>query len=215
MKAVRLQLATRTLLNPRAPQWARVPSEDVRMAGTRADLQPSNYVRTAWAGKAVGAVRLLKVRAAHNGKHVFFRLEWPDATENAGYANGSVFPDAAAVLFPLNGGSPLDRMGSAAAPLNAWYWRASLPAGGGQNLIVRGFASEEQTAGRYIQTQALWDDGTWRLVLARPLEVVSGETVRLAPGHPTSVAFAVWEGSSQERGGLHSYSREWRDLAIE
>ena len=215
MIAVKLQLATKTLLNPKAPQWAKVPSEGVGMAGTRADLQPSNYVRTSWAGKAVGAVRLLKVQAVHNGRHVFFRLEWPDATQNDGYGDGSVFPDAAAVLFPLNGAAPLDRMGSAAAPLNAWYWRANLPAGGGQNLIVRGFASEEQTPGRYIQARALWDTGTWRLVVARPLEVVSGETARLAPGRPARVAFAVWEGSSQERGGLHSYSREWRDLAIE
>jgi hypothetical protein len=28
------------------------------------------------------------------------------------------------------------------------------------------------------------------------------------------VAFAVWEGSSQERAGLKSFSRDWKELEI-
>jgi hypothetical protein len=29
------------------------------------------------------------------------------------------------------------------------------------------------------------------------------------------VAFAVWEGSNQERAGLHSHSPEWLEFGIE
>lgn len=215
MRAVKLQLATKTLLNPGAAQWNKVCLEEVRMSGTPINLQPSRYIRTVWAGKPVGAVRFLRVQAAHNGKHIFFRLEWADETRNADHGNGGIFPDAAAVLFPLNGDAPLENMGAAGAPINAWYWRANLPAETGQNLVMEGLATEEETQGRYIQTQAVWEKGCWRVVVARPLETGSGETVRLGTGKDARVGFAVWEGSSQERGSLHSYSKQWQELVIE
>ena len=41
MKAVKLQLATRTLLNPAAQQWAKVPAEEMIMGGTPLHQQPS------------------------------------------------------------------------------------------------------------------------------------------------------------------------------
>jgi DMSO reductase family type II enzyme heme b subunit len=215
VRAVKLQLATKTLLNPGAAQWSKVPLEELRMSGTPVHLQPSRYVRTVWAGKPVGAVRFLRVQAAHNAKDIFFRLEWADETRNADYGSDNVFPDAAAVLFPLNGDAPLDRMGAPGAPINAWYWRANLPSETGQNLVMEGLATEEETQGHYIQTQAVWEEGRWRLVVARPLDTGSGQTVRLGAGKLASVGFAVWEGSSQERGSLHSYSGQWRELDIE
>lgn len=215
MKAVKLQLATKTLLNPRAAQWSKAPPEDLRMSGTPLHLQPSRYIRTVWAGKPIGAVRFLRVQAAHNSQSIFFRLEWADETRNVDYGNGSIFPDAAAVLLPLNGEAPLQRMGAPAAPINAWYWRANLPAESGQNLLFHGLAMEEETQGRYIQSRALWEDGRWHVVVARPLDARSGDTVSLQPHKAARVGFAVWEGSSQERAGLHSYSREWQELIIE
>jgi DMSO reductase family type II enzyme heme b subunit len=108
MKAVKLHLANATLLNPKAPQWSKVPSEDIALAGTPLHEQPSRYVRTVWAGKQIGAVRLVRVQAAHNSQSIFFRLDWRDDTQNENYADGSVFPDAAAVVFPMNGAAPLD-----------------------------------------------------------------------------------------------------------
>jgi DMSO reductase family type II enzyme heme b subunit len=213
MKAAKLQLATRTLLNPAAQQWAKVPAEEISLAGTPLDQQPSRYVRTAWAGKPMGAVRFLKVQAAHNGKDVVFRLEWADETENRDHGDGSVFPDAAGVLFPLNKDAPLESMGSAEAPVNAWYWRANLPEGEGQNLIARGAGTVQEAPKSFAQARARWADGRWQVVLARPLSV-DGDGVKLSPKQSTKVAFAVWEGSSQERAGLKSFSKHWRDLEI-
>jgi DMSO reductase family type II enzyme heme b subunit len=112
MKAVKLQLATRTLLNPGAAQWDKVSSEELRLGATPLHLQPSRYVRTVWAGKPVGAVRFLRVQAAHNSRDILIRIEWPDETKNSDHGDGSVFPDAAGVLFPLNGDAPLQTMGS-------------------------------------------------------------------------------------------------------
>src|SRR3990172_12423927 len=102
MKAVKLQLASRTLLNPAAQQWGKVPAEEMIMGGTPPHQQPSRYVRAAWAGKPLGAVRSLKVQAAHNSKDIAFRLEWAGPTENRGYGDGRGFPDGAGGPFPLN-----------------------------------------------------------------------------------------------------------------
>ncbi len=213
MKAAKLQLATRTLLNPAAQQWAKVATEEISLASTPLSQQPSRYVRTAWAGKPVGAVRFLKVQAAHNGKDIAFRLEWADETENKDHGDGSVFPDAAGILFPLKKDAPLESMGSAEAPVNAWYWRANLPEGEGQNLIARGTGTVQATPKSSAQSRARRGDGRWEVVLARPLSV-DGDGVKLSPKQSTKVAFAVWEGSSQERGGLKSFSKHWRDLEI-
>jgi DMSO reductase family type II enzyme heme b subunit len=215
MKAVKLQLATRTLLNPAAAQWAKVPVEEVRMGGTPLHLQPSRYVRTAWAGKPLGAVRFLRVQAAHNSRDIIFRLEWQDETKNADYGDGTAFPDAAGILFPLNGDAPLQTMGSPEAPVNAWFWRANFPEGQAQNIVARGLGTVETTEESPVQARARWEDGRWQVVFARPLTVNGEGTVQLTAKGAVKVAFAVWEGASQERAGLKSFSKEWRELLIE
>lgn len=215
MKAVKLQLATRTLLNPGAGQWAKVPEEEIHLGGTPLHLQPSRYVRTAWAGRPLGAVRFLKAQAAHNGQDIMFRLDWPDETKNTDYGDGSVFPDAAGVLFPLNGDAPLSSMGSPQAPVNAWFWRASFGEEQAQNIVARGLGTVEETETSRVRARARWENGHWQLVFVRPLAGGNGQEVQLARKKPSKVAFAVWEGSSQERGGLKSFSREWRELIIE
>jgi DMSO reductase family type II enzyme heme b subunit len=205
LKAIRLQLAHRTLLNAAAPQWERAPRAHIALIGTEAQAQPSVYVRTTWAGKHVGAVRSLAVQAAHNRQNLFFRLEWADPTHNADYGDGSVFPDAAAVLFPINGGAPINRMGSPADGIQAWYWRANHPEFG-EALAFHGFATEKREPGPPVLNSATWEDGHWRVVIGARLAA-------LAPSE--TVGFAVWEGSNQERAGLHSYSPEWQELSIE
>lgn len=213
MKAVKLQLATATLLNPKAAQWGKVPVEDIQMYGTPLHLQPSRYIRTVWAGKLVGAVRLVKAQAAHNGQCLFFRLSWRDDTRNDSFADGSVFPDGAAVIFPMNGKAPLASDGAPDAPVNMWFWRANR-ADTGENLIARGLATEEPAGGDIIQTKARWEDGRWEVVIARPLKVNTRDTAPISTAKPVKVGFAVWDGGSQERGSLHSHSRDWRELVI-
>ena len=214
MRAVKLQLANRTLFDPTAPQWAKVPTEEISLGGTPLHQQPSGYVRTVWAGKPVGALRFLKVQAAHNAQQISFRLEWVDETQNTDHGDGSVFPDGAGILFPLNGEAPLESMGSPDAPVNAWYWRANLPDNTAQSLIACGLGTVDETPGSAVQARARWADGSWQVVFQRPLTVAGGG-VQLSPKQPTKVAFAVWEGSSQERGGLKSFSKSWRDLELQ
>ena len=214
MRAIKLQLATRTLLNPDAPQWLKAPVEEIRMAGASLHVQPSSYIRTVWAGKSIGAVRFLKAQAAHNSQYILFRLEWPDGSNDSGYGDGSVFPDAAAVVFPLQPAAPLATLGAPGRPVSLWYWRANHP-DVIENLVSQGPASEEPAEGDGFQARARWRDGNWRLVVARTLAAPWRNSVHLGATNPAPVGFAIWEGSSQERAGLHSHSREWRDLVVE
>lgn len=213
LQAIKLQLATKTLLNPTAPQWNKVPAESVSLSGTPLHAQPSAYVRAAWAARPIGAVRHLTAKAAHNGEYAFFRLDWADETNNSDYGDGSAFPDAAAVLFRLDESSPLDTLGCPGGRVNLWYWRAN-HADDGENLVAEGPASEQPTSGPSIVTRGAWQDGRWRIVIARTLAATGGDTIRLRPRSRAQVGFAVWEGSNQERAGLHSQSRTWRELQI-
>jgi DMSO reductase family type II enzyme heme b subunit len=211
MKAVRLQLATRTLANPRSPQWSKVPAQSFSLSGTPLEAQPSRYIRTVWAGKQIGAVRRLEARAAHNGRDLFFHLAWPDPAEDRGYGGGDVFPDAAAVIFPAGGEAAVPTVGSTDHPVQLWYWRADVN-NGGRALLSHGLAAEEEIAGARVLAAGVWADGLWQAVIGRSMDLASDG--RLRPG-AQRVAFAVWEGSSQERGSLFSHTRGWQELAIE
>jgi DMSO reductase family type II enzyme heme b subunit len=214
MQAKKVDAEAKVLLDPAAAQWAEVPAEAMAMGGTPVTLQPSRYIRTKWSDKPVGAVRGLTVKSAHNGKEVFFLLEWPDASKNVDHS-GVDFPDGAGVLFPLNGDAPLLQMGSDKEPVNAWFWRADFE-DGAQNITARGLGTVTASEKSAVSAKAQWEDGRWRVVLARPLAVAEqGEAVQLAAGKTYKVAFAVWEGGSGERAGLKSFSKEWRELAIE
>jgi DMSO reductase family type II enzyme heme b subunit len=214
VRAIKLQLANRSLLNPAAPQWNKVQAEELRLAGVPLNRQPSKYVRAVWSGRNVGAVRLIRVRAAHNSKFMFFRLEWPDASQDVGYAGGAAFPDAAAVLFSQGEDTPLETMGAPGKPVEAWYWRANQPQQA-EDLRAEGLATEETMAGPAIETSAVWEKGHWYVVLCRALAANGTGAADLSPGSRHQVGFLVWEGSHQERGSLYSHSVQWRELTIQ
>ena len=41
------------------------------------------------------------------------------------------------------------------------------------------------------------------------------ESIQLRVVEPFKVAFAVWEGSNGERGGIKSFSPSWHDVTLE
>ncbi len=215
MLVKKVALDSKTLLDPASPEWEKVAVETVGLGGTPLVSQPSRYIRTVWADRPIGAIRFLDVRAAHNGQDLLLRLEWKDQSHDVDFLSRG-FPDGAAVLFPLNGDAPLGTMGSEKAPVNAWFWRADQPEAA-RNVQAQGIGSVEDTEKSRIAARSLWKDGTWYVVLCRPLTVADqkGEAVQLAAGGSAKVAFAVWEGSSGERAGIKAFSKDWRELSLE
>ncbi len=202
------------LLDPGADPWRKAAPERIALIGTPLGLQPTAAIRTAWTSRRIGLVERVDVSALHNGEVLAFRLEWSDGSENREVTDTNVFPDAAAVLFPVKAGAPLMTMGAPGLPVNAWYWRADSDTAGRQ-VLAEGIGTSRTPDLETVRTHGLWKGGRWALVIARPLKVACQEPcVQLAPGEATEFAVAVWEGSNGERGGIKSFSGSWRELEL-
>jgi complex iron-sulfur molybdoenzyme family reductase subunit gamma len=201
------------MLDPAAREWQSVEPETIELVGMPLHLQTSRYVRTVWADRLIGKVRAMTVRAAHDGKQLAFLLEWNDASQNTDFGDRQ-FPDAASVVLAANGNAPtLSTMGAADAPVNEWFWRADLAEP--ENLVSRGLGTATPSPDAHVVGGASWRDGRWSVVLGRGLRANGAATAKLAAGKSTRIGFSVWDGGNQERGDLHSYSRDWRDLKLE
>lgn len=216
MLAKKVDLPRETLLDPHASEWQKAAGEAVELKGAPLGLQPSPYVQASWRGKEIGKVKGLAVKSLHNGKEIFFHLEWKDPDRNEEVVNTNIFPDGAALLFPLNGDAPLITMGTKIQPVNAWYWRADFGERG-QNNVAQGLGTTRVTEKSHIFCRALWQGGTWHLIVTRPLAVADqqSEAIQLEPGKAVKVSFAVWEGGNGERAGVKAFSEIWHELAIE
>jgi DMSO reductase family type II enzyme heme b subunit len=213
MYARRLQANGQNLLDPDAPAWADAPHEDVALAPTPLEAQPTRHIRRNLAGREWGACKQVDVRALHDGQRVYFRLEWADASPNERHEE-EAFPDAAALLFPVNGGATLETMGSPEHPVNAWFWRPDIEASP-ENLIAKGIGTVERVEPDGLESKSARSEETWKVVLARPIDGRANTGVKLEPGRKTLLAVAVWEGSSQERAGIKAYSQTWREMELE
>ncbi len=178
--------------------------------------------------------RSLSVAAAHNGTHFAIYIEWSDDTMDVEGAAGdlSSFGDAVAVQFPVNTGAlPYVCMGDTANPVNIVFWRAgkgveNLVAGSayGQKPGQREALGLQSTATSPIEklsqeaqiwkAEAKFENGSWKLVLIRPMGSTDPMVPNLKPGESISVAFARWEGSLHERGGSKTTSG-WYTLKLE
>jgi len=196
--------------------WSGAEPEDVQLAPVPLELQPSAYLSRGPKDRPVGRVQRLRVRSLHNQNEVAFLLEWDDPRADLVPADNDVFPDGAALLFPLHGEAPLMTMGSPDAPVAAWYWRADRP-GHGRSNIATGLGTTRVVDEQSIATHAAWRAGRWRLVFTRPLHVLAAEaeSIQLRVGEPFKVAFAVWEGGNGERGGIKSFSPSWHEVTLE
>jgi len=61
--------------------------------------------------------------------------------------------------------------------------------------------------------KGVWKDGTWLVVITRPMVSDDINAPRLEPGIQTFVAFAVWDGGGREVGARKAWS-SWAPLAI-
>jgi DMSO reductase family type II enzyme heme b subunit len=212
MRAQRVTADDAALLDPAAREWEAVLASELGLEPTPIIAQPSVYIQAKWEGKPYGLLAGLLVRAAHNGERIYFRLSWPDESYNDGIRDTDQFPDAAAVLFPVNGDAPLQSMGSPQAPVQAWYWRPDLEEP--FSVSAEGTGTSRRAADPELRASGSYAEGGWSVVIRRRLSS-GGDGVSLSPGAAAKVAFAVWQGANQERGGLKAVSAEWEPLEIE
>jgi DMSO reductase family type II enzyme heme b subunit len=214
--AKRVSLDAAQLGDPDHAAWSGAAAESVQLAPTPLELQPSAYLAATRRERPVGVVQQLRVRSLHNGSDVAFHLEWQDPAREVALTDNDVFPDGAALLFPLRQDAPLMTMGSDEQPVAAWHWRADRPDHARAN-VSQGLGTTRVLDDASIATAASWRDGRWRLVFRRALRPsgATAETLPIGVGETLKVAFAVWEGGNGERGGLKSFSPSWHPVTLE
>jgi len=202
------------LLDPDDLAWVRADEDPLQLIGAPAGLQPTAAIRNTWAGRKIGAVEQVRVRAVHNGEFLAFRLEWNDPTRNDSLTDTTAFQDAAAIAFPVSPDAVAATMGGPNAPVNAWHWRADEKAGGRQ-VVAEGIGTTRSVDPSEVYASGAWTSERWRVVIARALRMeTSAPVIQLAPGQITRYAVAVWDGAHQERGGIKGFSGDWRELRL-
>jgi DMSO reductase family type II enzyme heme b subunit len=212
----KLSASREELLNCEAPIWAGMSGHRIEMGATPLANQPSPYIKATFDETKIGAVKEIEVKAVHNGKEVFFLLEWKSAVPNLEIGDIGTFPDGVAVLLPFKDPekTQIKEMGSHDYPTNSWYWRPDFGEKP-KNQVGKGLATSLYTEQSSLVSCSDWKQGKWSVIIGRPLSVTE-EAVNLQPGtKDLTVGFAAWEGGNGERGGVKAFSKEWMGLVVE
>lgn len=201
------------LLDPQARSWHTLAATELALIGTPVGIQPSSYTKATWKDRKIGAVESVEVRACHNDKFIFIRLEWEDPSEDRSADRGGSFVDAAAVAFPIDLDAPINTMGNEHAGVNAWQWKADSDRG--RSVIAYGLGTTEPSS-EEVRTAAVRAGDRWQVVISRRLKATVGQktSVNLTPGKSTRFGVAVWEGGHGERAGFKAYTENWIDIQI-
>jgi DMSO reductase family type II enzyme heme b subunit len=216
MLVKKVEASREELLDAQGGKWKGAAAETIAMKGTPLALQPSPYIKAAWKGREIGKVKRVRLSAVHNGEEVFFRLAWADPDDDETIGDSNVFPDGAALLFPMGSDAPLQTMGSKTQPVNAWHWRADFGEQG-RNNVAEGLGTTRLSATSHVVCRAAWHGRSWQLVIGRALAVPdqASEAVQLQAGGTVKMAIAIWEGANGERGGIKAFSQAWRPIELE
>ncbi|MCR4300764.1 MAG: ethylbenzene dehydrogenase-related protein [Sulfuricaulis sp.] len=69
--------------------------------------------------------------------------------------------------------------------------------------------------GQDADGRGVWEDGTWRVVIAHPMTTALSENdIHLFPGEESIAAFAVWDGGHREVGSRKAWSN-WIPLRLQ
>lgn len=192
--------ASGNLSGPTADGWTDVPASTVPL--TSAPSSVPNASDT--------TVERLHAQAARGDGKLYLRLQWHDATRDVAADSPRNFSDSVAVQFPVNTSArPPIAMGAPDNRVNLWYWDG---AGGGEELLAGGAGSTTGFDNASMNTTAVHrgtgENATWTVVYERDLNATGDNRTTVPDDRDLDVAFAVWNGSNNERSGQKAVS-EW------
>lgn len=170
----------------------------------------------------------LSVRAMHNEREIAFLLEWGDWQESTRSRRDIDFTDAAAIMFSLSPQLPLSKqahfaMGEKGKPVNIWYWGldrqmnlvGGRPSAIAEDLNAEGFGTvtAQSRPDQNVNGYGLYAAGRWRVIFTRQLRSKGQLDAQLKLGSTVPVAFAVWNGSQEDRDGQKAVST-WYKLEL-
>lgn len=111
----------------------------------------------------------------------------------------TLYPNAAVDWYPFHGDSLFYPGRDLGNPFSATHRTSPV-----DNLVAGGFGSLTADPTPLVNGWGAWRNGHWRVVFQRPLQVTNEGNVDFGADDWTDVAFAVWDGASQERDGMKS-----------
>lgn len=191
--------------------WRAAEEVEIGLVPTPLESQPSAYVQRAWAGRKHGATPSVRAAAAVTGGVIHVRLRWKALNPRPAITDNTVFADACALMFPLDGvGADLTTMGAPARPVQAWHWRAGTPTPFVLRATGLGTAAR-QSAPHGVTAEAAWSADEWTVVFRRAL---AEPGVPFAAGAAVPIGIAVWQGALEERAGIASHTPAWLSLEL-
>jgi len=167
-------------------------------------LNPGGYIKVAYAERNEPLIPSADFNLERVGEGYRIALRWncPNPISDA-TTDTNVWVDAAAVLVPGAAGAPWITMGAEGLPVQGALWRADRKEllriqAEGLGSVVRESAPEGW------QVSAKWDKGQWSVTF----ELHNWPALT----QHSQVAFALWSGEAQDRGGLKSISQGWIGL---
>ncbi len=131
-----------------------------------------------------------------------WRAAWQeDMTKGFQGAVRARYPNAAVDEYPFRGDPVFYPGRDVHNPMSVVHRTSAV-----DNLVAGGFGSLTADPLASVSGWGEWRDGTWRVVLTRPLQVGREGNVELYKDTWTDVAFAVWDGAAAERDGMKSVS---------
>ena len=189
--------------DPASPAWAKAPATEIALVTAPA-------VHASIAGNAAAAT--VSVQTLSDGRRIYFRLSWADATTDTERTETGRFLDGVAVQFPLNKSKKtIVLMGNPGGRVNIWYWRAD---GRVQNLFADGFGTLTPSPVQDVSGKGVHADGRWSVVLSRELKTAAADGIQFRAARRVPLAPAVWNGSNAERDGFKATTIEWQSLVL-
>jgi complex iron-sulfur molybdoenzyme family reductase subunit gamma len=189
------------LAEPTGDAWESVETVSVPLSSSGAAVP----------GGTETTVESASVAAARTDERLYLRMSWSDGTANTSTDSLREFADAAAVQLPVSSEErPPIAMGSTDNRVNVWYWNG---ADGTESLLAGGAGSTTQIRESTVETNATHTGDRWTVVFSRPLASDRANVTDIDADEDMNAAFAVWEGSNDERSGQKAAS-EWYYLSL-
>lgn len=160
----------------------------------------------------------VEVRALSTPTGLAVRLEWADPTADVRKTQHR-FADGAGIQFARDGkADTTPYMGGAGRHVNIWYWNAAKNEA--ENLWADGFGTLTRLQTQDVTARSRHADGKWRVAFFRAwrskearaanLQGKARRAEELRGAQP--VAFAVWNGTNDERDGFKAVTMQWQML---
>jgi mono/diheme cytochrome c family protein len=209
-------------LDPDDPFWQNIDHVDVRMTG-QVHVAPRNQnptitnvsVQSAYNDKEVAFRMVWDDRIKNDTNQETEQSKKWQAADFSGEPYPPEYPpsirvhnyrDAVALQFPVRIPETVKKphffLGDAGASVNLWEWMADTNTA--EELNASGFknpAKVQPKESQQLQTQSIFDDGQWRVVIKRPLTTEdTANDIQFIPGKMIPVAVHAWDGYNGETG---------------